>query len=393
MASKSCLEIAFIFGLVLVCTNAEGKVFNVLSYGAKADGVTDNSKAFLKAWAAACKWNGQAKLLIPLGVYMVNVVNFLGPCEKSTLTFQIKGIIKAPIDPKSFCNSSWISFQYINDLKIKGGGTLDGQGSFTWGKHQCSSMTLGFNFVNNTVVRDIHSINSKNIHFKVFACENMTFSHVNITAPRDSPNTDGIHISHSTNIHVLDSYIGTGDDCIAMIAGSNNINISGVTCGPGHGISIGSLGNSPNEVVKDIHVKNCTLIATQNGLRIKTWASSNVGNITNITFEDIIMEKVRNPIFIDQHYCPIHHCSKQPSSVQIKDVTFNNVRGSSSSRRAVILDCSALFSCEKINLNDINLAYHGRHGHAIAFCAHAKGKATGKELPPSCLKESLNSST
>lgn len=44
MASKSCLEIAFIFGLVLVCTNAEEKVFNVLSYGAKADGVTDNSK-------------------------------------------------------------------------------------------------------------------------------------------------------------------------------------------------------------------------------------------------------------------------------------------------------------------------------------------------------------
>ncbi|KAK6784534.1 hypothetical protein RDI58_017989 [Solanum bulbocastanum] len=276
MASKSCLEIAFIFGLVLLCPNADGKVFNVLSYGAKADGVTDNSK------------------------------------------------------------------------------------------------TLGFNFVNNTIVRDVHSINSKNIHFKVFACENMTFSHVNITAPRDSPNTDGIHISHSTNIHVLDSYIGTGDDCIAIIAGSNNINISGVTCGPGHGISIGSLGNSPNEVVKDIHVKNCTLIATQNGLRIKTWASSNVGNITNITFEDIIMKKVRNPIFIDQHYCPRQHCSKQ---------------------RAVILDCSALFPCEKIILNDINLAYHGHHGHVIAFCAHAKGKATGKELPPSCLKESLNSST
>lgn len=44
MASKSCLEIAFIFGLVLVCRNAEGKIFNVLSYGAKADGVTDDSQ-------------------------------------------------------------------------------------------------------------------------------------------------------------------------------------------------------------------------------------------------------------------------------------------------------------------------------------------------------------
>ncbi|TMW85952.1 hypothetical protein EJD97_022197 [Solanum chilense] len=389
MASKSCLEIAFIFGLVLVCTNAEEKVFNVLSYGAKADGVTDNSKAFFNAWADACKWNGEAKLLIPLGVYMVNVVTFSGPCEKSTLTFQIKGIIKAPTSPKFFCNSSWISFQYINNLKIGGGGTLDGQGSFSWGKHQCSSTTLGFDFVNNMIVSELHSMNSKNIHFKVFSCGNMTFSHVNISAPPNSPNTDGIHISHSTNIHVLDSHIGTGDDCIAMIAGSNNINISGVTCGPGHGISIGSLGNSPNEVVKDIYVKNCTLIGTQNGLRIKTWASSIVGNVTNINYEDIIMKKVQNPIIIDQNYCPTRHCSKKPSSVQIKDVTFNNIRGSSSSGRAVILDCSALFPCENIILNDINLVYYGHHGHATAFCAHAKGKATGKELPPSCLNESL----
>lgn len=154
-------------------------------------------------------------------------------------------------------------------------------------------------------------MNSKNIHFKVFGCGNMTFSHVNISAPPNSPNTDGIHISHSTNIHVLDSHIGTGDDCIAMIAGSNNINISGVTCGPGHGISIGSLGNSPNEVAKDIYVKNCTLIGTQNGLRIKTWASSIVGNVTNINYEDIIMKRVQNPIIIDQNYCPTRHCSKK----------------------------------------------------------------------------------
>lgn len=171
--------------------------------------------------------------------------------------------------------------------------------------------TLGFNLVENAVVRDIHSINSKHVHFKVFACNNMIFSDVNITAPGNSPNTDGIHISRSTNIHIFDSNIAIGDDCIAIITGSNNINISGITCGPGHGISIGSLGNSPNESVHDIHVKNCTLISTQNGVRIRTWGSSNVGNITNIIFEDIIMKKVSNPMFIDQHYCPTHNCTTQ----------------------------------------------------------------------------------
>lgn len=44
MSSKSCFEIAFILGLIFVCTNAEDRVFNVHSYGAKADGITDDSK-------------------------------------------------------------------------------------------------------------------------------------------------------------------------------------------------------------------------------------------------------------------------------------------------------------------------------------------------------------
>ncbi|MCE3215746.1 hypothetical protein HAX54_003337 [Datura stramonium] len=228
-------------------------------------------------------------------------------------------------------------------------------------------------------------------HFDVYNCKNVTFSHVNITAPDESPNTDGIHISTSSNIQVFDSNIGTGDDCISIFAGSQMINISGVTCGPGHGISIGSLGRSPNEVVKDIHVKSCTLTATQNGVRIKTFASSNVGSATTINFEDIIMNNVRNPVIIDQHYCPMPPCTGQASSVKIKDVTFNNIRGTSSSIAAVTFNCSALFPCEGINLRDINLSHNGVGGPAIALCANAQGHAAGKELPPSCLKSVLDS--
>ncbi|MCD7459125.1 hypothetical protein HAX54_040164 [Datura stramonium] len=326
MASKFCLDIALILGFFCVCIHAQEKVFNVLSYGAKADGKTDNS-------------------------------------------------------------------MHINGLEIKGHGILDGQGAYAWRKPQCTNLpfTLGFYFINNAIVHDIHSINSKGLHINVFSSNNVKFRHVHITAPGDSPNTDGIHIGYSTNIHILDSDIGTGDDCISMIEGSKSINISGVTCGPGHGISIGSLGKSSNnEIVKDIHVKNCTFIATQNGVRIKTWASMNPGSATTITFEDIIMQKAWNPIFIDQHYCPASPCNSPESSVQIKDVTFNNIRGSSSSVAAVTLNCSALFPCQGIILNDINLVYDGPGGPAISSCAHAKGKATGKELPPSCLKSSLD---
>ncbi|MCD9646093.1 hypothetical protein HAX54_035618 [Datura stramonium] len=392
MASKFYFEIAFILGLVLVCTNADNKIFNVLSYGAKADGVTDNSKAFLDAWMDACKWNGNAALLIPLETFMVYGVNFIGPC-KGSLSFQIQGVIKAPTDPKLFCHDTWISFKGVNFLEINGGGTLDGQGFSAWNKSQCATLpsTLKLSFIQNATVHDIHSINSKMFHFDVFSCNNVMFSHVNIMAPENSPNTDGIHVSASSNIQVFDSNIGTGDDCISIFAGSQIINISGVTCGPGHGISIGSLGRSPNEVVKDIHVKSCTLIATQNGVRIKTFASANVGSATAINFEDIIMNNVRNPVIIDQHYCPTPPCSGQASSVQIKDVTFNNITGTSSSIAAVTFNCSSLFPCQRINLSDINLSHNGTGGPAIALCANAKGSATGEELPPSCLKSILDS--
>ncbi|CAN4095045.1 unnamed protein product [Withania somnifera] len=321
---------------------------------------------------------------------MVHAINFTGPCKGSPLRFQIQGVIKAPKDPKLFCHPIWISFHYVNGLEIEGGGTLDGQGAYAWHNPQCAirPSTLSLDFIKNGVVRDIHSINSKSFHFDVFKSNNMTFSHVNIKAPGNSPNTDGIHIGYSTNIRVFDSNIATGDDCISMIAGSQSINISGVTCGPGHGISIGSLGKTPNEVVKDIYVKDCTLITTQNGARIKTWASSESGSATTINFEDIIMKDVRNPIIIDQHYCPIPPCSRQESSVQIKDVTFNNITGSSSSVETVIFNCSASHPCRGIKLDDINLVHKGYGGPAISYCANAIGTSTGKQLPPSCLRSS-----
>lgn len=79
-------------------------------------------------------------------------------------------------------------------------------------------------------------MDSKGFHVAVTNSYNVRLYNLRISAPDDSPNTDGIHISKSDNVKVSKVAIGTGDDCISMIQGSSNVNIKKVSCGPGHGI-------------------------------------------------------------------------------------------------------------------------------------------------------------
>lgn len=66
---------------------------------------------------------------------------------------------------------------------------------------------------------------------------------------------------------------------------------------------MGSLGKREDETnVKGITIRNCTLSGTTNGARIKTYHDSPKIEATSIVFEDLVMNGVKNPILIDQHY-------------------------------------------------------------------------------------------
>lgn len=172
------------------------------------------------------------------------------------------------------------------------------------------SQNLRLSHLTNSVFKDLTSANSKNFHIALWGCDHSRLENITISAPANSTNTDGIHIARLNGLNVTNSKIKTGDDCISFGDGSKNVYIEKVTCGPGHGISIGSLGKYPNEEpVQGIHIKNCTITGTDNGLRIKSWPGSHPGNATDIHFEDIIMDKVANPILIDQEYCPHDACT------------------------------------------------------------------------------------
>ncbi|RWW00563.1 hypothetical protein GW17_00036471 [Ensete ventricosum] len=220
---------------------------------------------------------------------------------------------------------------------------------------------------------------------QIFESRDITLDSIRIKAPGDSPNTDGIHIADSTNIQVANSVIGTGDDCISIGPGCSNLTIFNVLCGPGHGISVGSLGRNVNEKdVIGLTVRQCTLTGTTNGLRIKTWPSSASRlKATGFVFEDIIMNNVNNPIIIDQNYCPYASCPEQ-----IKDIKFRNITGTSASPEAIKLVCSKSAPCEGVELHDISLMYSGNDEQAqnmTSTCVNVYGSSNGNVKPNSCI--------
>ncbi|KAK6941527.1 Kinesin motor domain, partial [Dillenia turbinata] len=348
-----------------------------------------------KAWKAACESKGAVKLVIPKGKYLIGPIQFAGPCKHvSSLTGYLRAMASLS---KYGSGSDWIEFGWVRGLTLTGGGILDGQGVKAWPFNKCTTnsscqllpINLKFVAMNQTVIKDITSVNSKFFHIALVECRNFKGTEIKISAPASSPNTDGIHIERSSSVYISRSHVGTGDDCISIGQGNSDITITGITCGPGHGISVGSLGRYLNE--KDVNglvVRDCIMKETMNGIRIKTWADSPCSSsATNMTFENIVMYNVTNPIIIDQTYCPYTSCpSLEPSRVKLRDIFFKNIRGTSSSKVAVRLECSRGIPCRNIYLEDVHLDLSSGKKHATSSCKNVKAKYSGTQIPPPCIE-------
>ncbi|XP_031130368.1 polygalacturonase-like [Ipomoea triloba] len=354
-------------------------MYNVESYGAKADGRTDSSAAFLKAWDAVCALNRPATILVPRGEFLLRNVLFHGEkCgNRNGITFQISGTLLAPSDYNVIGHSdAWIKFNRVTALSIIGG-TLDAQGSSLWkcknGKGGCpeGSTTLAIYDSDNVAIMGLTSQNSQKFHILIKGTRNAKLQGVKISAPEDSPNTDGIHVQSSSGVTITNSNIGTGDDCISIGPGTTNLLVQSIACGPGHGISIGSLGWSANEAgVENVKVRNVQFTGTENGVRIKTWARPSNGYVRNVLFQRATMVDVHNPIIIDQNYCPHNeNCPHQSSGIKISGITFEDIHGTSATEVGVELQCSKSRPCSGITVDDVKLTYNGRP--AQASCTNA----------------------
>ncbi|KAK9664958.1 hypothetical protein RND81_14G080000 [Saponaria officinalis] len=371
-----------------------GNKYNVQALGARPDGKTDSTNAFKAAWTAACGSTGRSTIVIPTGRFLVkNKIIFSGRgCKSSRVVFSITGTILAPSDYRVLGDSgTWLSFENADGVTVSGG-VFDGQGDGLWackksGHGGCPSglTTLGFTNSMNIVLNRVTSLNSQLYHIVFNGCKNVKVQGVTVSASGTSPNTDGMHVQMSTGVTILNSKIATGDDCISIGAGTNGLWIEGVHCGPGHGISIGSLGKEQNEPgVQNVTVTTSSFTNTQNGVRIKSWGRPSNGYVRNVLFQHLTMVNSQNPIIIDQKYCPGNkNCPGQVSGVRISDATYQDIHGTSATPIAVKLDCSSKYHCSGIKLQDVQLTYGNKP--ASAFCANAIGTVSGSVQPSGCL--------
>ncbi|CAN6894696.1 unnamed protein product [Brassica oleracea] len=384
-------------GLAAAPAGAAGAAgsLDVKAAGAKGDGTTDDTAAFTAVWKTACEAPGPSTITVPKGDYLVNNIEFLGPC-KGPVTFEMSGNMKAPATVAAVKpNSGWVDFTNLADFTLNGNGAIfDGQGSLAWKANDCAKtgkcnslpINIRFTGLTNSKIIGITSTNSKLFHMNVLNCKNVTLENIGIDAPPESLNTDGIHIGRSIGVNLIGAKVKTGDDCVSIGDGTENLIVENVECGPGHGIAVGSLGRYPNEQpVRGVTVRKCLIKNTSNGVRIKTWPGSPPGIASNIIFEDITMDNVSTPVLIDQEYCPYADCKAGvPSKVKLSDVTFKNIKGTSATKIAVKLICSVGTPCTNVALADINLVHNGPEGPAVGACANMKPVLTGQMIPPAC---------
>ena len=296
------------------------KVFEIRQYGARGDGKSLDTAAIQKALDEAGKERGGI-VRLTAGTYLSQPI-FLR--SNTTLQLDAGATLLATDEPKHFERArgkfySFINAEKLTHVAITGQGVIDGAGARWWVPAEAARRkTPGYTLprprlVTFTGCRDVKVIgvtlrNSPSFHLVPADCEDVEIKGVIITAPADSPNTDGIDPAASRRVSISHCRIDVGDDNIAIKSGKIDPAHPGAACADiriadcvflhGHGLSIGSetVGG-----VRDVDVQRCAFDGTHYGLRIKSPRGKG-GLIENIRYSDITMTNVDPAITITAYY-------------------------------------------------------------------------------------------
>jgi len=386
-----------------------------MKYGAKADGLTTDTKAIQDSIEAAVK-NGGGTVYFPPGPYLTGPIHL-----KSNITLDFgNASVKFSDDFDDYLpmvKSRWEGTELINfspliyangveNIVIRGHGEIDGQGKKRWDywlklAHEfkntghipeLSKWQIEFHKLNNVTELPlpdepntleigflrppfIQLMNSKNILIEnlmiknspfwtinpVYS-ENITVRGVNVENPKPSPNTDGIDSDSCKNVLITNCTFSVDDDCIVIKSGrdkqgrrinrpSENHVITNCTTLKGWGGIV--IGSEMSGGIRNISVSNLIFNGTDRGIRIKSTRGRG-GVVEDIHISNITMKNIHEEaIIID---LLLRHSNPEP--VSERTPTFRNIHISGISgnaRRAATLRGLPESPLTNITLSNINI--------------------------------------
>ncbi len=328
------------FGRIKLHTQEESFSLNVRRFGAVGDGVHDDTAA-IQAAINCCPKHG--RVLIPAGRYRVTPL-FLKShtrveVQKDAMLLLETDRSKFPILPGMTRSTdetadlnlgSWegnpldmfaafISAYDVEDVVLYGEGVLDGQADQAdwWVNHRTMHgawrpRMLFLNRCKNITIQGLSFRNSPAWNLQPYFSCKLNFLNIHVTAPANSPNTDGFDPESCEDLLLAGAHFSLGDDCIAIKSGklymgatyktpTSGLEVSHCLMENGHGGM--TCGSEMAGGVNKVYLHDCLMRNTDRGLRIKTRRGrGEQGVIDDIVFENVRMEHVGTPYVVNCLY-------------------------------------------------------------------------------------------
>jgi len=381
------------FLFVILCVQVISKTCNIVDYGAKGDGHSDNTEA-IQAAINDCSNGGH--LIVPNGIYLSYP---LAVTSAESFTFEIqKGgtLLAGDIQNWPVQAGSYVNFLQINSCKgctLTGAGTIDGAGTpwyiaFDQGKLLYDRpILIDVNYSTKFTLTNLNILNAPKFNVYLGRVTGAEIAYVNIkdewymngNKEMEPHNTDGIDPGNgSQDVHIHHCTIYNGDDSVAVKPGSmttctQNILVEDCQFSRGHGCSIGSVGKG---CIQNVMFRNITMDRQMGGCVVKTY-NQDIGKIHNITWQDITITNTTRCLYVNTNY----HNSTATPQIQITNLNYIDITGSSCREPADFI-CQDKLPCTGIKLENVDIAKDAKV--PTMTCTAAHGTAVNVK-PASCL--------